>query len=129
MEYGENPKPVWTRIRYKYVVDPPRPESSNVVFVAAGWLICEYPLVVVRRSTLNSTMPVAEVLHDKWTCEAEAAVPCKVGAGGNGGASVVTVTSLEYAEIPDVVSTRILYRYAVDAARPESSNDVPVALG
>jgi hypothetical protein len=92
------------------VVNPVRPESSNNALVAAGWLICEYPPVVVRRSTLNSTMPVAVVLHDKCTCDAEVAVPCKVGAGGNGGASVVTVTSLEYAEIPDVVSTRILYR-------------------
>jgi hypothetical protein len=65
LEYGENPAPVWTRIRYKYVVNPVRPESSNKALVAAGWLICEYPPVVVRRSTLNSTIPVAVVLHDK----------------------------------------------------------------
>jgi hypothetical protein len=89
LEYCENPAPVWTRIRYKYVVDPLKPESSNDVLVAVGWLICEYPPVVVRRSTLNSTMPVAVVLQDKWICEEEVAVPCKVGAGGNGRAGVV----------------------------------------
>ena len=78
--------------------------------MAAGWLICEYTPVVVRRSTLNSTMPVAVVLHDKWTCDEEVAVPCKMGAGGNGKARVVTVTSLEYADIPAPVSTRSRYK-------------------
>jgi hypothetical protein len=47
------------------VVDPLKPESSNDVVVAVGWLICEYAPVVVRRSTLNSTIPVAVVVHDK----------------------------------------------------------------
>ena len=91
-------------------MDAASPESSNDVVVGLGWLISEYAPVVVRRSTLKRTIPVAVPTHDKWICEEEVAVPCKVGAGGNGGASVVTVISLEYAEIADVVSTRILYR-------------------
>jgi hypothetical protein len=77
------------------VVDPVRPESSNDVLVADGWAIWEYAPVVVRRSMLNSNMPVALVLHAKWTWVADVAVACSVGAGGNGAAGVVAEVSAE----------------------------------
>jgi hypothetical protein len=113
-EYGENPAPVWTRIRYKYVVDPVRPESSNDVLLAVGWLICEYPPVVVRRSTLKSTIPAAVVLHDKRTCDEEVAVPCRVGAGGNGRAGVAAEVSLEYEDSPPLAPSELIrYVYVV----------------
>jgi hypothetical protein len=90
------------------VVDPVKPESSNDVLVAVGWLICEYPPVVVRRSRPNSTMPVAALLHDKWTCEEEVAVPCKAGAGGNGRAGVMAEVSLEYEDKPPVAPSDLI---------------------
>ena len=96
------------------MVDPVRPESSNDVLVAVGWLICEYVPVVVRRSTLKSIMPVAVLVHDKWTDEEEVAVACKVGAGGNGGAGVVAEVSLEYEDsAPVAPSDLIRYVYVV----------------
>ena len=96
------------------MVDPVSPESSNDVLVVEGWLICEYTPVVVRRSTLKRSMPVAVVLHDKWTCDAEVAVACKVGAGGNGWAGVVAEVSLEYEDsTPVAPSERIRYVYIV----------------
>jgi hypothetical protein len=78
------------------------------VLVALGWLISEYAPVVVRRSTLKRTVPVAVPVHDKWICEEEVAVPCKVGAGGNGRAGVVADVSLEYEDSAPVAPSDLI---------------------
>ena len=69
---------------------------------------------MVRRSTLKSTIPAAVVLHDKRTCDEEVAVPCRVGAGGNGRAGVAAEVSLEYEDSPPLAPSELIrYVYVV----------------
>ena len=114
LEYTDIPEAVSTRILYRYAVDAASPESSKDVAVGLGWLISEYAAVVVRRSILKRTIPVAVLVHDKWTCEEEVAVPCNVGAGGNGTPGVVAEVSPEYEDsAPLAPSDLIRYVYVV----------------
>jgi hypothetical protein len=53
-------------------------------------------------------MPVAVVTHDKWICEEEVAVPCKVGGGGKGRAGVVAEVSLEYEDSAPVAPSDLI---------------------
>jgi hypothetical protein len=53
-------------------------------------------------------MPVAVVLHDKWTCEEEVADPCRVGAGSNGRTGVVAEVSLEYEDSTPVAPSDLI---------------------